>query len=128
MKKLLVIFISLLYLAGIVEVSFAFHYCGKNFRYVTLFKAEEKMSCCAKSEMSHGCCDNKEVKLEIDDQHHAKTIALPSKNITSALPIHYASADVQHTDAIAAVPQQGHSPPLVIPGVRLHLLHCSFLI
>lgn len=78
--------------------------------------------------MNHGCCDNKEVKLEIDDQHHAKTIALPSNTIATALPVQYAPIYIQHTDAIAEVPQQGHSPPLVAGGVRLHLLHCSFLI
>lgn len=129
MKKLLVIIISLLYLTGIAEVSFSFHYCGKKMKYVTLFKAQEKPSCCAKRANDHGhnCCDDKEVKPDIGDQHHAKAKVFLSQAYDATIPTVYTHYTSSISDVSKEVMTRANAPPL-IHKVRLHVLHCSYLI
>ncbi len=130
MKKLLVIIISLLYLTGIAEVSFSFHYCGKKMKYVTLFEAKEKPSCCAKLANDHGhnCCDDKEVKLNIGDQHHAKAkVFIKQLAFDAIIPTVYKQYTAYLTDVPQEVTTRANAPPL-INKVRLHVLHCSYLI
>lgn len=99
-------------------------------KYVTLFETKEKPSCCAKRAKKHGhnCCNDKEVKLDIGDQHHAKAKLFVKQTFDEVLtiPVYalYAAPFIQPTEAVIT---KANAPPL-IHKVRLHILNCTYLI
>lgn len=129
MKIIVTVIISFLYLIGTMPVFLSFHYCGKNFQYITVNKVEEKESCCGKNEMpSHGCCSDKTVSFDVDDQAPAKVLSLqhaPTAIDASLHASYYIPDNTEHY--LHEVFKISHSPPL-INGVRLHIANCVFLI
>lgn len=113
---------------GLTEISLSFHHCGKKLKYVTLHQAQEKKSCCAGGEMEqHGCCDDKVAKYDVDDQ----TLAKVFKQNLSPLFLQVAGeTPIVKNISYEAVftPEELTDPPPLLSQLRLHILHCFYLI
>lgn len=127
MKKAVTILVSLLYLLGILQVSVSFHYCGKHFKYVTINKVEEKKSCCKGKMKMHGCCTDKEVVYDLDDERTSGKYLIAQKlcEPDNATPVDIIQALVFPPHA--EVFKVSHSPPLIKPP-KLNILYCTYLI
>ena len=129
MKIIVSIIISFMYLLGTMPVFVSFHYCGDHFQYVTVNKVEEKKSCCGENESpTNGCCSNKTVSFDVDDQVNAKVLlTLKVPKISVAGTNFYHLPERKSTSYLHEVFEISHSPPLC-SNLRLHLLNCVFLI
>lgn len=128
MKRTVAILVLLLFLLGIFQVSLSFHYCGKNFKYITLNKGIEKKSCCKGKMKMHGCCTDKEVAFDIDDdQATSSKYIVVTKDIQSALTHNYYQYNHIITYPVFEVHSVSHSPPLT-SGTKLNVLYCTYLI
>ncbi len=112
-----------------MPVYVSFHYCGDHFQYITVNKVEEKKSCCGENESpTNGCCSNKTVSLDVDDQVNSKvllTLKVPKVDIIT--PKYIQAPETSKVTFIHEVFKVSHSPPLG-NKLKLHIRNCVFLI
>lgn len=128
MKKLVNIFVLLVYSATTLGATVHLHYCMDKYVGWTLWQNEKDNKCgkCGMTEKKGGCCkdEQKQIKLDADQQksnpeQYIQLIATPAL-ITSFATHFFRASRLPHFTPLS------NAPPLI--PKRLHLLNCVFLI
>ncbi|WP_298713538.1 hypothetical protein [Chitinophaga sp.] len=124
MKKLLTIFLALLYVSSSTGATFHMHYCMEKLVDVSLWHDEESHACGESCSMK-GCKDvHRTVKLEKDQELTAKTL-LAMQAVAQAADFPVATLPLYEIAAPAPPADPAPPPP---PPVPAHILHCHFRI
>ena len=59
MKKILILFFSILYLVVTTGFSINMHFCGDNLIELSINSSTKEENCCGKKEIKKGCCTDK---------------------------------------------------------------------
>ncbi len=122
-KKALHIILSLVLLVSTTGVTFSMHYCGGQYVSTSLFV--EADSCCGDA---CGCCENKNVHYEVDDDYTSPVVSVidPSIELDLLIELFYFEIDaIELSTQPVKKTFEDTSPPLPI-AERLSLLQ-SFL-
>lgn len=110
-------------------MSFHFHFCGKKFQYTTLFKAEEKKSCCGEHGATNGCCHDEVVKVDIDDHKQATKLLYSFKQQSPDGHILHAPDSIGINQFYIVVQERSYDlPPPPLLGIKAYIDNCVFLI
>ena len=72
MKKILILFFSMLYLVVTTGFSINMHFCGDHLVDLTINSSTREETCCGKKEIKKGCCTEKSTTIKITDKHLIK--------------------------------------------------------
>ena len=129
MKKIVVIFLLVLYGAATIGATIHLHYCMDKFVGWSVGHGDNDKKCgkCGMKEKKGGCCKDvhKEVKLTAEHQKAAVTqnIQLPEASVLPALP---ETSRFNVTAKALSLPCS--NAPSKIPKERLYMLHGVFRI
>jgi hypothetical protein len=122
MKRLLSLFILVIYMASAIGVTYSLHYCSGKFKEIC-FTADTEKNCCGVQE-SDGCCTDKVTTVKCKDSHTPAghtIVPIGIAEAVAALP-----AIIYH--AYSFPPRElthfifkGPSPPLLCQGLPIYL-------
>lgn len=129
MKKIVVILLLLIYGSATMGATIHMHYCMNEFVGWSLWHGEKEKECgkCGMKEKKGGCCkdEHKQVKLKTEHQKSATAQYIQFLDVPALItPVADFSFKVTPTSLAFPV---SNAPPK-IPGERLYILHCVFLI
>jgi hypothetical protein len=124
MKKLLTIFLMIIYITTTSGIALSIHYCMGDISSVVI--GQNNSTTCPTCGMENeGCCHNDFKVVKLTDSHQASFLVneLQKPIITTPEPVvaYYASFPEQERYIV----QQNHSPP---PAHSLNILYCVFRI
>ena len=72
MKKILILFFSILYIVVTTGFSINMHFCGDNLIELSINSSTKEENCCGKKEIKKGCCTDKNTTIKVADKHLIK--------------------------------------------------------
>jgi hypothetical protein len=126
MKKLLTLFVILVYGAASVGATLHLHYCCGKLEKIT-FSAAHNKACPKKDDAFKRCCDSKQVdfKIKADHEPGAKWIYV-NKDLTP--PFHTAAYYLLTPTQKIPVNEYATGPPLASSPIPLFIKNCVYRI
>lgn len=130
MKKALAILLITSYLLCACGISFAFHHCRGELKYVNVH-SDKKKTCCKGKKMPKGCC--KTVKItykKTDDKIQSFVKFIPKVLEPLAALQHYPVLDLTENTSYSHSSSEYHlrPPPLRPAGLPLYIIHSVYRI
>ena len=131
MKKVLSIFVSLIFLISAVGMTINSHFCGMNLRSVSLMHQD---CCCQpqralagkKGTMPKGCCKNEIKVIKITDDYSPASQFHLKKNNIAPIVLNYSFLSIVPTNSVFQI-SGNHSPPPFQGKELVHLFRSLLL-
>jgi hypothetical protein len=131
-KKGLAILVLISYVLCAFSVTFSFHHCRGEFKYVSLDKGKHEKKCCkGKKKMPKGCCNSSNVTFKKSDDRSQSYFIIAKKFVDPvyaivSFPITGAEPTIAHSSTTDC--RLRPRPPERGRGEPLYLLFSTFLI
>ena len=115
MKKIISLFILVIYMASAIGFTYSLHYCGGKFKEVC-FTSDTEKNCCGKDEKQGKCCSNKVIsaKFKSDQNSSAKSIILKLLTFNLHTLPDYFFKSIVKKEVFANCIVKWQPPPLII--------------
>lgn len=129
MKKIITIFIAVLYMGVASGATVHIHYCMDKLVNMTLTKEDDKKcSKCGMEDNDTGCCKKIARQLAPDSDHKAADAGYPGLQAPAyAAPVYLAVPSAPLLTTLSEAYPIANAPPGAV-AVPLFIRHCSYLI